>query len=395
MFFAAFCCWLDNLRLPLFWLVFLPASAYQFLAILAALRHLRRRRLEKRRSAPDDYSGVSVLKPVRGLDPNTRDAFLSQVRQDYPDFEILFGVHEKNDPAADEVLRLQREFPQASIRLISGAASAANGKVAVLIELAHHARYPIWVVNDSDIEVTPSYLRQVTAPLADSEVGIVTCLYRAKAHTVAAAWESFGIATDFMPSTLVAPFLGVREFGLGATLAFRSADLERAGGFAAIADYLADDYQLAKRLTALGKRALLSTYTVETSLGEATWRGVWQHQIRWARTISASKGKGYAGLPITHAGVWILIALACRAWIPAAVLVSARIVSAFTTARFVLHARTAGWFCWLAPVWDLYSFAVWAASYAGRKVRWRDRRVTIDSQGRIQRIVTCDRSPKE
>ncbi len=125
----------------------------------------------------------------------------------------------------------------------------------------------------------------------------MTCPYRARAHTLAAAWESLGIAVDFMPSALVAPLVGVREFGLGSTLAFRAADLERAGGFAAIAEYLADDYQLAKRITALGKRAVLSTYTVETSLGEATWSGIWQHQLRWARTIRLSKGGGYAGLP--------------------------------------------------------------------------------------------------
>jgi ceramide glucosyltransferase len=380
--------------LPLFWLVFLPAVAYQVLAVWAALRHLHRRHSQASRRAPGFYPGISVLKALRGLDPNTRDAFLSQIQQDYPEFEVLFGAADEADPAAQEVLRLQREFPEAPIRLIIGAESAANGKVGVLMELAKHARYPVWVVNDSDIKVGSTYLREVIAPLADSEAGVITCLYRAKAHTLAAAWEALGIAIDFMPSTLVAPLVGVREFGLGATLAFRSADLEQAGGFAAIAGYLADDYQLARRLTSLGKRAVLSTYTVETSLGDATWRGVWQHQIRWARTIRASKGKGYAGLPLTQAGIWIIIALVCGAWIPAAVLAAIRVISAFVTARLVLDARKLVPFLWLAPVWDLYAFAVWAASYGGRSVRWRDRRVTIDSQGRIQRIVTCERSPK-
>lgn len=381
--------------MPLFWLVFLPAIAYQVLAVWAALRHLHRRR----ESGADSQSlfgapGVSVLKPLRGLDPNMRDAFLSQIRQEYPQFEVLFGAADETDPAAQEVLRLQRELPDAPIRLIVGAEPAANGKVGVLMELARHARYPVWVVNDSDIKVGSTYLREVIAPLADSQAGVVTCLYRAKAHTLAAAWEALGIAIDFMPSTLVAPLVGVREFGLGATLAFRAADLEQAGGFAAIAGYLADDYQLARRLTSLGKRAVLSTYTVETSLGDATWCGVWQHQIRWARTIRASKGKGYAGLPLTQAGIWIVIALACGAWIPAIALAAVRVISAFVTASFVLSARKLASFFWLAPVWDLYAFAVWAACYSGRNVRWRDRRVTIDSQGRIQRIVTCERSPK-
>ncbi len=250
------------------------------------------------------------------------------------------------------------------------------------MELARHARHPIWVINDSDIKVDPDYLSRVVAPLADESIGIVTCPYRVKPHNLPAAWEALGIATDFMPSALVAQLLGVREFGFGSTLAFRAEDLERAGGLAAIADYLADDYQLAKRITNLGKRALLSTYTVETSLSDATWDGIWWHQLRWARTIRASKG-AYAGLPITHAGLWTLIALASTAWPIAALLVILRILSALLTGWFVLRSSIAVAFCWLAPFWDLYAFAIWLASYAGREVRWRDRIFKIDRQGRI------------
>ena len=364
----------------IYWCLFLPAIAYQILAIYASLRHLARRAAYKPSSF---HPAISVLKPLRGLDPNTYQAFISQIRQKYPQFEVLFGVRDEADPAAAEVRRLQREYPDAPIRLIVGAEPAANGKVGVLRNLARHARYPVWVVNDSDIKVTPDYLAQVAAPLADESIGVVTCPYRAMAHTAPAAWESLGIATDFMPSTLVAQLVGVREFGFGSTLAFRAADLEHAGGFAAIADYLADDYQLAKRVTSLGMRALLSTYTVETSLGDATWSGIWNHQIRWARTIRVSKGAGYAGLPITHAGVWIILAICTGAWLPAGVLGIARVLSALLAGSFVLRSPLAA-LCWLSPVWDVYSFAVWAASYAGREVRWRDRVLAIDAEGRIQ-----------
>ncbi len=366
--------------MPVFWLVFLPAIAYQLLAIFGSLRHLVRRARVK----PSTFQpGVSVLKPLRGLDPNTHAAFVSQIEQEYPKFEILFGVANENDPAAAEVRRLQSEYPAAAIHLVIGAEPAANGKVGVLMNLARRASHPVWVVNDSDIKVTPEYLARIVAPLSDDSAGVVTCPYRAMAHTSAAAWEALGIATDFMPSAFVAQLLGVREFGFGSTLAFRAVDLDRAGGFAAIASYLADDYQLAKRITGLGKRALLSTYNVETSLGDATWSGVWAHQLRWARTIRASKGGGYAGLPITHAGIWLVLALAAGAWLPAAVLAGVRVVSALLCAAFVLEAR-ASLFCWLAPAWDLYSFAVWSASYAGREVRWRDRVLEIDRDGRIQ-----------
>ena len=358
-------------------LFFLPAAAYQCLAILAALLHLR-----KRAPAPGS-TPVSVLKPLRGLDPNTYQAFLSQLHQNHPTFEILFGVENENDPAAEEVRRLQREFPEAPVRLILASSAARNGKVGILEELARHARYPIWVVNDSDIKVDPRYLATVTAPLSDPAIGVVTCLYRVKAHNLPAAWEALGIMTDFMPSTLVAQLLGVREFGLGSTLAFRAEDIERAGGFAALGDYLADDYQLAKRITGLGKRSLLSGYVVETSLGDATWAGIWRHQLRWARTIRLSKGAGHTGLPITHAGVWAAIALASGAWVPATALVALRIASAFLNGALILKSSLATDFCTLSPLWDLYSFAVWAASYTGKTVRWRDRVLTIGPDGRI------------
>ncbi len=367
----------------LFWLVFLPAFAYQILALVASSNHLLRRRKERRKQ-PSFCPPVSVFKPLRGLDPNTLAAFRSQVSQLYPEYEILFGVADEADPAIAEVQHLQRQFPQAAIRLIVGRETLRNGKVGVLAHLARHAKYSLWVINDSDIEVTSEYLSTVVAPLEDTSIGLVTCLYRARGHTRPAIWEALGVATDFMPSTLVAQLIGVREFGLGSTLAFRAADFARAGGFEAIGDYLADDYQLAKHITALGKPALLSTYTVETSLGDATWLGSWQHQLRWARTIRSSKGGGYAGLPIAQAGLWIALAFAFGAIGVAVSLLALRLLSALVAALFVLRSRQAAALFCLSPLWDLYSFAVWLASYAGREVRWRDRVLFIDRQGKIE-----------
>jgi ceramide glucosyltransferase len=364
-------------------IVFFAAAAYQSFAILAALKHQSKRR--SRRSTDAFSPAVSVLKPLHGTDPNTYEAFVSQVEQHYPVFEILFGARDAEDAAVLEVRRLQRAFPAAPLRLILGGASTPNGKVGVLMELARNAQYPIWVVNDSDIKVDSEYLSEIVAPLSDVSIGVVTCQYRVKPQTVPAAWEALGIATDFMPSTLVAQFVGVRDFGLGSTLAFRAADLEQAGGFGSIAEYLADDYQLARRLCSRGKRAFLSTYTVETTVGDGSWAGVWRHQLRWARTIRVSKGTRYAGLPITQAGVWISIAVACAAWPWANILAALRIGSAFLTGWCVLRSRIAAAFFWLAPVWDLYAFAVWLASYAGMKVRWRDKTLVIDREGRIRK----------
>jgi len=372
-------------------LLFLPAIAYQSLAIFAGARHLYKQRRGHRgntAAAQKFQPGVSVLKPVRGLDPNTYEAFVSQAKQNYPSFEILFGVHDRCDPAVPVIQQLQREFPEVAIHLIVSDSNAPNGKVGILMDLAARSRYPVWVVNDGDIKVTPDYLNAVVAPLQDDRIGVVTCPYRAEPHTLPAAWEALGIAIDFMPSTLVAPLVGVREFGLGSTLAFRSRDLEQAGGFRALCDYLADDYQLAKRITGLGKRARLSTYTVETALSEATWSGVWQHQLRWGRTLRSSKGGGYVGLPLTHAGAWAVLAVAFGASGALSALLALRVLCGFLVGGFVLQSRFAIAFCWLAPVWDLYAFGVWIASYFSQEVRWRDRVLTVDAQGRIQQCAT-------
>jgi len=368
-------------------LALLIPAAYQILAIAAGVNHLRqrKRRARLKSNAAPFQPGVSVLKPLRGLDPNSEAALLSQVQQDYPEFEVLFGVRDENDAAVAPVRRLQARFPNLSIKLVIGSADFPNGKVGTLSALAQHARFPVWVVNDGDIRVDRNYLSSVVAPLQDSSVGIVTCPYRAMAHTAPAAWESLGITSDFMPSTFVAQTLGVREFGFGSTLAFRAVDLSKVGGFAAIGSYIADDYQLAKRITSLGKRALLSQYVVETSLGEDSWAGVWHHQLRWARTIRASKGAGYAGLPVTQAGLWAAAALSWGDFRPAFALIGLRMMSAFLFSRFVLRHRTSSFLFWLAPVWDLYAFAVWGTSYSGSTVRWRDRTLEIDSEGRIRR----------
>jgi ceramide glucosyltransferase len=361
------------------WLVFLPALSYQCLAIVASLRQILRRK-PGRQFQP----GVSVLKPVRGVDPDMIAALRSQVAQDYPSFEVLFGVHDGDDAALPEIRKLQGEFPTKAIRVIVGHESGLNGKVGILKGLARRARYPVWVVNDSDIRVTPGYLSEVVAPLEDPQIGVVTCLYRPRPHALPAVWEALGVATDFMASTLVAPLVGVREFGLGSTLAFRAQDLKEAGGFGALEDYLADDYQLARRITLLGKRALLSTYVVETSLGDTTWRGVWEHQLRWGRTIRMSKGGGYSGLLITHAGLWVLIALLLQSWWVVAALALLRCLVALLTGWFVLRSRVALGLFPLSLLWDVYAFAIWVASYRSNLVRWRNRVLRVASDGRIE-----------
>jgi ceramide glucosyltransferase len=233
--------------------LFGAAAAYQIIALIACLRFLfLSKRASSKPPAASVLPGISVLKPVRGLDPDFAEAVRMHAEQDYPLFEILFGASDPDDPCIAEIQRVARANPNVAIRLVHSTSLAPNGKVAVLADLAREARYPLLVVNDADIRVPPDYLRRVCAPLEDPRIGLVTCLYRARGESLAARFEALGIATDFIPSVLVAPLFGVNEFGLGSTLAFRKEDLDRIGGFESIADYIADDYQLARRISLLG-----------------------------------------------------------------------------------------------------------------------------------------------
>ncbi len=349
---------------------------YQLASLIASLRFLLRRTPTPRSTAP-----ISILKPIRGLDEDFEDAIRSHALQDYPEFEILFGVQTLDDPAVPAIRRLIAAHPDAAIRLIHAQTKTPNGKVGVLIDLSREARFPVFLVNDSDVTVPLDYLRRVVAPLIDDpKIGLVTCLYRAASSSIAGRWEAFGIATDFIPSTLVAPMVGVREFGLGSTLCFRRSDLDSIGGFEAISSYIADDYHLARRIVALGKRAHLSETVVETHLSDPSIGAVWRHQVRWARTIRVSRGDGYAGLPVTHAGVWMLAFLVLGQPLLAALCWLARSLAA-CAAGIVLRYKPAIALCWLAPFWDLWAFTVWVAGWAGNTVEWRSTRYELSRDG--------------
>jgi ceramide glucosyltransferase len=349
------------------------AAAYQLFAIVACVRFRRSGQWPAASGQP-----VSILKPVQGLDPALRAAIESHSNL-HGDYELLCGVRSLDDPAVG----LLREFPRT--RIIECATETPNGKVGVLMDLERAARYPILIVNDADIRVEPDYLERVTAPLADPAIGLVTCLYRPEGATFAARFEGLGVSTDFAPSTLVARLVGVDEFAMGSTLAFRREDLERIGGLKAIGDYLADDYQLGRLLHQLGLKCVLSEMIVTTHLG-GSWRDVWKHQVRWARTIRVSKFSGYLGLPVTFATFWAVIAAAAGSWRVAAALLVVRMMMALESGWVVMRSRDVLALSWLIPLRDLFATAVWAAGLFGNTVVWRGRKLKLNREGRIAGI---------
>jgi ceramide glucosyltransferase len=348
------------------------AAGYQVFAILACLES-RRQRLDGRQTL------ISVLKPVRGAGGNLEAALASHSKLE-GDYELLCGVSSLDDPAVP----LIRKFPKA--RVVECSTVTPNAKVGVLIDLVKAARRDTIVVNDSDICVEPDYLARVTAPLANPKVGLVTCLYRAVGDTFPARFEALSVATDFAPSTLVARMVGVDEFAMGSTLAFRKADLEKIGGFASIGDYLADDYQLGHRLHSLGLKCVLSDVIVETHLGGG-WKDVWQHQIRWARTIRVSKFYGYLGLPVTYATLWAVVAAACGRWQVAIAILLIRMMMAIVAGWFKMRSVDVLRLFFLIPVRDIFGVAVWMAGLFGNTVIWRGRKLRLNRDGRIIMVV--------
>ena len=354
------------------------AAAYQLLALAAALRQVLRSDPRGTLRPP-----VSILKPVRGLDPDFYEAIRSHALIEYPQFEILFGVSDADDAAAGEIERLRAAFPGVAIRLVLSRTVMPNRKVGVLADLAAAARYPVLVVNDGDIRVERDYLSRVTAPLEDPGVGMVTCLYRARARSLPGRFEGVGIATDFAPSVLVAPLVGVSKFALGSTMAFRAEDLARIGGFASIGDYIADDHRLGQRIGELGRRVAISKCVVETAVPDARWGQMWLHQVRWARTIRLARGGGYLGLPIANATLWAALLGAGGMWRAAAALFALRLAVGLVTAACVLRDWQSVRWAFLIPLRDLAGLAIWAAGLVGRTVVWRGMRLRLDGRGRI------------
>ncbi|HTP33912.1 MAG TPA: bacteriohopanetetrol glucosamine biosynthesis glycosyltransferase HpnI [Candidatus Acidoferrales bacterium] len=359
----------------------LAAAAYYLLAVIAAARWRSQRGTGFSRST--SLPPISILKPIHGRDPRFYEAIFSHAAQDYPEFEILFGLTNPDDPAMADIRRLREEHPQRRIEIVITETAAPNAKVGVLAELARRARHGVLLVNDSDIVVGPGYLRAAAAPLEDPGVGLVTCLYRARAESFASSAEALGVATEFAPSVLVARLLGVAEFALGSTMVFHAELLKRFGGFETIANYIADDYQLGCHITGLGYRIEFAPVVVETDLGGESWLQTWRHQLRWSRTIRVSRPSGYYGYVITHATLWSIVALAGGQWWAAAVAMSLRMLAGIWVGAGILRDTEVVRNAWMIPLRDLFGFAVWAAGLSGNKVQWRDRTLQLRRDGQI------------
>ncbi len=364
-------------------LLTLAGLAYLLLALWSArdFAHHWQRRPTVTGFTPD----VTILKPVKGLDPHMHAGLVSHCQQQYAgNFEIVFGVSSLDDPAVAKIERLRADFPNCAIRLVECSERlGTSGKVSNLVQMLREARYEHIIINDSDIFVSPHYLTHVMAGFADPQVGMVTAPYIGRTAdggpgmTIWSRLEALGISTDFLPGVLTARKLegGIR-FGLGSTLATSKTALAEAGGLEPLVEYLADDYEMGARIAAAGYKVQLCDEVVETTVPAYHLRGFIDHQVRWARSTRDSRKLGYLGLCVTYALPWAVMTciasgLALWSFSLLSVVVLARVAVALSVGVGILRDGQVLRDLWLLPLRDFFGVAFWAWSYAGHTVVWR------------------------
>lgn len=355
---------------------------YLAVAVWSVRRLLRRRTIRAAAAPP-----VSVLKPLCGEDPDLYENLRSFCRQSYPAFQIVFGVQNPADPAVAVVRRLMAEFPAVDLELvIDDRRRGGNLKVANLRNMLPAARFPLLVLADSDMRVGQDYLAEVTAPLAEEGVGLVTCLYRGiPAGGLWSKLAAFHINHGFLPQAAMGAMMGAGAGCFGATIALTRDTLERIGGFGAIADALADDHALGAAVRRIGRRVELSPHLVNNIVVEPSLGALFRHELRWARTIRLVAPAGFVGSIVTYPMVLSLLALATDASAAAAAAALAasllcRCLSVRAVDRLLRLPPTP---LRLLALRDVLSFTVFVASFFTRTVAWRDHTFRVSRNGRL------------
>ena len=323
---------------------------------------------------------VSILKPVRGLDPDAYENFASFCRQDYPEYEIVFCVGDRTDPVLPVIEQVMRDFPERQIRVLFGSGrEATNDKVAKLVRLSKEAKYETLVINDSDVRAEPGYLRAIVAPLADPGVGAVTCFYAsAEEKSAVQKLQTVGMYSDFYPGIVVAWQLDGVKFALGPTIATTGPRLAGFGGYEKIKNQPADDLLVGRLIAEQGYEVRLLPYTIQTVADFHSFSDLFLKRLRWIVVMRHMRPWGHFGLIFTFGLPWTLLAVALAP--------SSAVAGAFLATYFGLRAamtlqiavwglkRPAPWQGLpLIPIWDGMAFVIWLVSFTRSTIRWRNR----------------------
>ena len=331
---------------------------------------------------------VTILKPVCGLDPGLYGNLRSFCEQDYPEFQVLFGVRDPDDPAIPVIERVIRDFPGRDLGfVVDERVIGTNLKVSNLANMFPQAKHDVLVVADSDMRVDRKYLSAVTAPFADPKVGAVTCLYKGTpVGGLPSVLGSMFINDWFLPSVLAALTFNPMRFCFGATMAVRREALEEIGGFSALASHIADDYMLGRLVSESGYSVELSRYVVENLVLEPDVKTLIRHEMRWARTVRSVQPLGYTFSFLTNAIPLALILVlvsgfAAAGWAMLALAIVLR-VTLHNVVRASVGIRGPA-MPWLVPARDILSFVVWGGSFFGRDVHWREQRFLLEADGQL------------
>ena len=359
--------------------VFLAIAAipfiYYFIAIYSSWRYF-----QQPASAPDESftPPVSILKPIRGLDPDAAENLASFCRLDYPEFEIVFCVDPDDEAVLSVLTRLTTDFPECRIRVLYGSGRlATNDKVAKLARLVSDAAYEVVVISDSDVRVRPDYLRRVTAPLCDPKVGAVTCFYvPTELGSLTDHLQSAGMMSDFYAGVLVAWQLDGIKFALGPTIATTRTRLDGFGGYPELENRPADDLLVGRLIAEQGYEVVLLKYAIETVCDYASLRDLLHKRLRWIVVMRHMRPWGHLGLLLTQGLPWSLAAVAIHPSAAVAVVYLGGYLGlrmAMTWIIGIHGLRQAG--LWkdmlLIPVWDAVAFAIWLTSFGRNSIRWR------------------------
>ena len=336
---------------------------------------------------------VTVIKPICGMEVELAENLRSFCQQDYGAYQILFGVRSASDPAIPVIRRIIEEFPEIDCGLIvSDRIIGSNYKVSNIANMAEQAKHDILVISDSDMRVDRRYLKSVVAPFDGDDIGAATCLYSGHARGGIPSMLSAMFVNDwFLPSALIPQGFAEQKYCFGATMAVRRDVLNKAGGFAALANFLADDYMLGKLVSDAGYRIALVPYVVSNVMHEKSWQSVYQHEIRWARTIRSVQPMGYALSAITETVPMAILASAALLFAGHGLLWSVLPVAMALVLRIGLHgivcsSLVGGTSCapWLIPLRDSLSLVVRISGYFGSRVMWRENAFTVMDNNRIE-----------
>jgi ceramide glucosyltransferase len=340
---------------------------------------------------------ISVLKPVRGLDPEAYENYASFCRQDYPNYELIFCVGDFNDPAVPALQKLMRDFPERQIRLLFGSGrSAINDKVAKLVRMVNEAENEFLVISDSDVRVEPNYLRTVVAPLRDPKVGCVTCFYVSiHDETLVQHLQSIGMYSDFYPGILVAQQLDGIKFTLGPTIVTTRAHLAAFGGYEAIENKPADDLLVGRLIAQQGLKVELLPYAVQTVPDYDSPRALFSKRLRWMTVMRHMRPWGHVGLAFTQGLPWCLaVALTHPAGIGLAYFgayLAFRVAMTWLVGVWGLQQSGLWKKMPLIVVWDATAFVIWLLTFGRNSIRWRD----VDYRIREGMLVPAASSPAQ